>query len=167
MTAFISHSFQVLSRQDLRAGDEAYFSSEDWCLPQVIADVLRPEEPVYGIGFINPWWPAGTGFLGDQGVDLSLIPDASWWGDPWASVGACNGRLSFVGITRDANGKPLPNATVRCFRTSTNELVATVTSNANGYYNATTPYGDAHFLTVHAATSPPVAGASVDTLTPG
>ncbi len=167
MSDFISPSFPVLGRQDLRAGEDAWFSSEDWCQPGVIADMLRPEEPIYGAGFVGPWWPAGTGFVGDQGADLSLLPDSSWWADPWINYGGCNGRFSFIGITRDANGNVLPNATVRAFRTSTNELVAKVTSNANGYYNATTPYADGHFLTVHAATSPPVAGASIDTLTPG
>lgn len=167
MSGLISSAFPVLSCQDLRAGDEAFFSSENWCLPQVIADVLRPEEPVYGIGFVNPWWPAGTGFLGDQGADLSLIPKQSWWGAPWVSVGACNGRRAFVGITRDANGSPIAGATVRCFRASSDELVSKVTSDANGRYEATTPYADAHYLTVHLASSPPVAGATIDTLTPG
>ena len=70
-------------------------------------------------------------------------------------------------FTVDQGGNVLPNATVRAFRTSSNELVSQVLSDANGYYIATTPYGDGHFLTVHAATVPPVAGASIDTLTPG
>jgi hypothetical protein len=71
-----------------------------------------------------------------------------------------------VGVTRDQYGSPLGNCTVRCFRTSSGELVSQVTSDANGNYVATSPYSDQHFLTVHKTLSPDVAGASVDTLTP-
>lgn len=114
----------------------------------------------------SPWWPAGGMFVGDAGADVSMLDGADWWGDPWILSG-CNGRLAFVGITRTASGVPVGGMTVRCFRTSSVELVSTVLSDANGYYVATTPYADGHFLTTHKATSPPIAGATIDTLTPG
>lgn len=80
----------------------------------------------------------------------------------------CNGRLAFVGVARDFNGSPIPAAKVRCFRTSSVELVSSVVCDANGHYVATTPYVDGHFLVVHGLSgSTPVSGASIDTVIPG
>lgn len=115
----------------------------------------------------NIWWPGTTGILGDDagfGIDDMSLP--VWWDMPWR-VSGCNGRFAFAGITRDAFGTPLPGCTVRLYRTATNALQAIVTSDPyTGAYIATSPYNDAHFLTVHKASTPPVAGATVDTLVP-
>jgi hypothetical protein len=118
-------------------------------------------------GWATPWWPRSGNLMGgwDGVAENQLMTVAPWWGEPWTRSG-CNGRLGFVGYTRDANGSILGGCTVRCFVTSTNELVSQVTSDANGFYIATTPYSTAHYLVVHKTGSPDVAGASVDTLTP-
>lgn len=157
----------VLVQDDKRSCDEFFFGNDELFQPDQLANLYCSEDPNWGdAAFNTPWWPNVGGLVGDLGADVSMLQRAAWWGDPQVNSG-CNGRFSFAGITRTAAGAPLAGATVRCFRTSTDELVAKVTSGANGYYLATTPYGDAHYLTVHASTSPPIAGASVDTLTAG
>jgi hypothetical protein len=123
-------------------------------------------------GFVSTWWPRRSAIFGAQldGVDegllganlLTLPPLHSF---QWVSGGA-NGRLGFVGVTRDAFGSPLGGCTVRCHRSSNGELVSQVTSNEFGAYTATSPYLEAHYLTVHKAGSPAVAGASLDTVQP-
>lgn len=118
--------------------------------------------------YTNDFWPgsSGLGVGGDGGISQNSMLDVPmWWSLPWTQGGA-NGRLGFVGYTRDAYGSILPNCTVRCFRLSTDEMVSKVTSDpTTGYYIATTPYNDAHFLVVHSAAGD-VAGASVNTLLP-
>ena len=118
-------------------------------------------------GYVNPWWPnAGNLLAGAFGAGDGQIHNyAPWWQEPWVRSG-CNGRLAFVGYTRDAYGSPLGGVTVRLFRTSSDVLVAKVVSDANGYYTATSPYLDAHYMVVHKTGTPDVAGASVDTIIP-
>lgn len=161
----------VLYPDDKRAGDEDYFGNDDLFQPDPIANLYCREDIWYGAAtFRTPWWPAGgAGFLGDMGADIScLIDKIQRNSDPWGNLpGGCNGRLAFVGITRNANGTPISNATVRCFRSSTTELCSQVTSDADGQYVATTPYADGHFLTVHSSTPSATAGATIDTLQPG
>lgn len=114
----------------------------------------------------TPWWPASSCLFGGlDGVDENtILAGDGYFCPPWIASGA-NGRLGFVGYTRDQYGSAIGDVTVRCFRTSTNELVSQVTSDANGFYIATTPYSDGHYLVVHKTSS--IAGATIDTLTPG
>lgn len=158
----------ILITNDKRVCDERFFGNDELYFPNIIANFWCNEDADWGVPeFTSPWWPRGGAMLaGDLGADVSMLSSARWWGDPWLLSG-CNGRFSFVGITRNQNGAPVDGVTVRCFRTSSNELVASVVSDANGYYLATTPYADAHYLTAHKASSPPIAGATIDTLTPG
>lgn len=154
-------------RPDKRAQEE-FWHGEAHFQPPVIYDRLIPEESDYGMGFVNPWWPyAGnllSGAFGDG--DGQILNYAPWWQEPWVRSG-CNSRLGFVGYTRDAYGSPLGGCTVKCFRTSSDELVSTVTSDATGFYIATTPYIDGHYLVVQKPNAvPPVAGASLNTITP-
>lgn len=158
----------LVSPDDRRHGDEDFFGNDDLFQPDPIANYFVREDLWFGVRtFRTPWWPsAGAGaLLGDAG---SVAYDkVIRYTDPWPNLpGGANGRLGFVGYTRDQYGSPVGGVTVRCFRTSTNELVSRVTSDANGFYIATTPYGDAHFLTVHKAGTPAIAGASIDTIVP-
>lgn len=147
-----------------RAHADPYYS--DWLIAQP-----PPIQPAIAIDLCacgswrTPWWPCGSSLVGETGVSDALTSDIGWFVE-WIS-GGCNGRLGFNGITRDQYGSPLGGCTVRLFRTSTNELQAIVTSDANGAFLATSPYNDAHFMTVHKAGSPDVAGASIDTIIPG
>ena len=147
---------------------EEFWHGEAYFKPVLYA-CLMPKESGYDFGFVNPWWPyAGNLLGGDAGgsdQNNQITNYAPWYQEPWVHSG-CNGRLGFVGYTRDAYGSPVGGCTVRCFNTATNELVSSVESDANGFYIATTPYGDAHYLVVHKSGTPEIAGASISTLTP-
>lgn len=152
-------------REDKRCLDE-WWSGEDLFKPFIIIDILMMEEGDYGYGYVTPWWPNPGSLMGgfDGVPENQTLTNAPWYSEPWVRSG-CNGRLGFVGYTRDQYGSALPNCTVRCFLTSTTELVSTVTSDANGFYIATSPYSGDHFLVIHDSTGQ-IAGASVNTLTP-
>lgn len=156
----------IIQADDVRHVDEYWFGRDDLVQPPTIIGRQWEEEREFQ-GFTSPWWPRAGGLLGDAAGDVNPLTQPAWWGEAWHQGGASS-RLAFVGYARDWAGNVLPSATVRCFLTSTVELVSTVSSDANGYYAATTPYGGAHFLTVHGtASGVPVSGASVDTLVPG
>ena len=101
--------------------------------------------------------------IADTGISDVLD---SWHDANIYPVAGCNGRLAFAGVTRDQYGSAIGGCTVRCFRSSTCELMSTVLSDPQGNYIATTPYYESHFLTVHKSGPPDVAGASIDTVTP-
>ena len=154
----------IVRGDDVRHVDEFYFGRDDLVQPPAIV-VRQWEEEREFRGYTTPWWPRSGGLLGDAG-DTNLFTQPAWWGEAWHQGGA-SGRLAFVGYTRDYAGQPVGNCTVRCFVTSTNELVSSVVSDANGYYIATTPYYANHYLVCHKAGSPEIAGATISTLTPG
>ncbi len=110
--------------------------------------------------YSTPWWPNYGGLMNDGG--LGDIVESAEFESYWTLSG-CNGRLGFVGVTRDQYGSPVAGCTVRCYLVSTNELVSMVTSDANGAFVATSPYNTPHFLVTHGVG---IAGASIDTLTP-
>lgn len=131
------------------------FGAKDW-------DRIPTDDFLMDANWGCEWWPSRSGFVADAAQIDSAAP---WWGAP-SNRSGCNGRLAFVGYTRNAYGSPLGGVTVRLFRTSSDELVAKVVSDANGYYTATSPYLDAHYMVVHKTATPDVAGASVDTIIP-
>ena len=167
MTGFVGAALTqiILLSDDTRACDEQWLGNEDLFVPPVLWDTQWEDDKEYA-GWQTPWWPAGSSVcFGSGGLQVDCpIAQAGWWGEPWISSGA-NGRLAFVGITRDATGSALANCTVRCIRTGTDEMVSKVTSDANGFYIATSPYTDAHFLVIHNAAGDR-AGASVNTILP-
>ena len=141
---------------------DAIRASSDFSPPPLHPILIADPNTIYGsaLYFGFDWWPARSSQLGDTGI--SDVASLVYFDDVYP-VSGCNGRFSFSGITRDVYGSPVPKCTVRCYRTSTHELQSVVTSDANGLYIATTPYNDAHFLTVHNLTYS-IAGASIDTL---
>lgn len=156
----------ILRQDDVRNADEYFFGNESAYFPAKMLD-LCPASENEAVGFATAWWPAGSNLMGglDGVPENTLLGSPARWTDPWYSLGS-NGRLGFVGYTRDQYGSPLAGCTVRCFRTSSNELTAQVVSDDNGFYQATTPYADGHYLVIHKTGSPEVAGASISTLTP-
>lgn len=150
----------------MRAEDKtcAYRDDEIAAQPPIIVEFMGTDPMSFELGsFQSPWWPHAGNILGWDGTDTHLLLLAAENAYPWITLGA-NGRLGFVGITRDRFGSALGGCTVKCFRTSSDELVSTVISDpATGYYIATTPYNDAHYLVVQGTG---VAGASVNTVTP-
>jgi hypothetical protein len=150
---------------DLSTLDVVYDGDESaW--PPILSGVFLPVVDARGIDdFSSPWWPrGGSGLVADTA--LSDVLRAVWFESVYPVSGA-NGRYAIAGVTRDATGSALGGCTVRLFVTGTDELVARVTSDANGAYIATSPYsvGTPHYMTVHFGGT--VAGASVDTLIPG
>ena len=155
----------ILARDDQRHGDEFFFDNEDEFQPAILYS-FDWNAIAEAMGYQSPWWPYPGVLLGSSGFDGdNLLAKDGRFADIWRSFGS-NGRLAFIGVTRDALGAPLGGVTVRCFRTASGELVDAATSDANGNYRCTSPYFDSHFLTGHKATSPAVASATVDTITP-
>lgn len=152
----------------LRADDRANCDDRlhfDAPYPIISSRVSSQNEPGER-SFASAWWPSGSALIGTGDTAENPLCEADWWSEPWTTSG-CNGRLGFVGYTRDVNGSVLGGCTVKCFRTSSDELVSSVQSDVNGFYIATTPYNDGHYLVVQkASATPPVAGASINTVTP-
>lgn len=125
-------------------------------------------------------------------VDLDFVTTASfrtlWWGGgiasdmtpvfgadpccpnhPWArfdQVGpGGSSRFAFVGVTRDSVGAPAGNCSVKLFRTSDDALIDKTVSDLYGNFLLNTPfYPDQHYIVAHKTDSPPINGASVNTL---
>lgn len=116
--------------------------------------------------YVTEWWPVRGGHLGDLGVDVGQR-DMTWYEMDDVTKGM-NSRLGYMGITRDVYNSPLPGATVKIFRTSTDEKVSPdiVSDAGSGEYVISTPYYEAHWLKVEKAGSPSVQGVSVNTIFP-
>jgi hypothetical protein len=168
VSAFISASatgFPLIVPSDLRHVDDEWTRNDDvqpapeGSLHCTVSDFLDIADYTTG------WWPNSGGMVQDTGLSDVRGQFESPSQRIWPIAGAANGRLSFVGVTRDQYGSAIGGCTVRCFRVSTNELTSQVISDAStGAFTITTPYNDAHFLTVHLTSTPNIAGATVDTL---
>ncbi len=155
----------VLMRDDESATEWA--ANGDLYRPK-LWDRIPADDYFLDSNFESEWWPSRSSLMGGwDGVgENALLGETPWWSGPSTRSG-CNSRLGFVGYTRDAYGSVLANCSVKCFRTSSDELVSSVTSDANGFYIATTPYLDGHYLVVQNTVAvPPVAGASLNTVIP-
>jgi hypothetical protein len=113
--------------------------------------------------YMSEWWPQKGGFAGDLGVDVSMLVATRGWTDPEITSGTSQ-RLGFVGVTRDAQGAPLGNCTVRVFRTSDGALVHETVSDANGAFLGCAYDGNAYFLVFYKSGTPDVFGTTVNTL---
>lgn len=111
------------------------------------------------------WWPAGSGLFGDQDIDVGLLEAKKrGWGFYDLTRGHTS-RYGVVGVTRDQYGSPLGGVTVKLFRTSTDERVDSVVSDASGNYAVYSPYyPDAHYIVTYKAGAPDVFGTSPNTL---
>ena len=111
-----------------------------------------------------PEWPLSRWFGDSSGIpDSASIFVGASWGNRVRWQGS---RLFYVvqGITRDVYGTPLPNCSVRLFRTSSNEFIGVVVSDGNGWYQIVTPYNDAHYLVAYKSGTPDVEGTTVNTI---
>ena len=170
MSQFISAAgpLQFTSeRDDYRACGEDVRNDEDLYLPRIVPQTYENFQEFTGMA--STWWPCRSTFFGTGSGDQPEGND--WnpcvkWADTWTRAG-CNGRLAFVGYTRNENGNIVAGCTVKCFRVANDSLQSSVVSDANGYYQATTPYYEAHYLVVQMPTTPARAGASVNTILPG
>lgn len=152
----------LIGASDERAAGEWFRNDEDLFLPRLVPKTWEKFS-----GFASSWWPHRSGFLGGEsdpfdGCDNSGTQHADMW-----TRSGCNGRLAFVAFSRDENGNVVAGCTIKCFRTADDSLQASVLSDANGYYQATTPYYEAHYLVIQMPTTPPRSGASLNTILPG
>ena len=112
-------------------------------------------------------WPSASGMMSGVGADLNCAGDSgrsgSW--STWVGVSKSSNGLKYIrGQAKDSGGSGISGATIKCFRTSTDELVSTVGSDTNGFYAAPTPYvGENHYIV---ASGTGVAGVTVNTLVP-
>lgn len=174
MSGFINGGFglavTVHARQDYSACDQQYFGNRypPVALTPWRSEVRSADNAKDVFVYSNKWWPRGSaviiggGMVGEDGNMFLNKPPR--WIAPRTERGA-NGRLAFVGYTRDEYGSALGDCTVRCYRVSTEEQVSKVLSDANGLYFATSPYNDEHFLVIHNPAGDQ-AGATKNTITP-
>jgi hypothetical protein len=165
----------ALYPSDYRACSRELLGGDELFQPPPLADLLVPQEAradgaAGGYpGLVSPWWPRCGGFVGDNAVDVAMLTVSPSHGSfaPTPASG-CIARLGITGITRDQFGSPVGACTVKLFRTSTDELVSQVISDANGVYLITTPYHpDAHYLVVYKVGSPDIFGTTVNTIIAG
>lgn len=176
MSGFVSPvatGLPLLVRDDARHGDEDFFGNDDLFRPDPIANYYVREDLWFGVRtFRTPWWPTSQAgaFISDAGSGTSLLYDKiQRRSDIWGNLpGGANGRLAFVGITRDQYGSPVGGVTVKCYLTSTDQVTASVVSDGNGNYTITTPYyPDGHYLVCYKTASPDIFGTTVNTLIAG
>lgn len=120
---------------------------------------IQPDAAWHRTDYVNGYWPGATGMDASGGEWLTPI----WFDQPEMTKGM-NGRVGFVGITRDVYGTAIPGATVKCFRTVDDSLVSQVTSGTDGSFTVSTPWLDAHYLVSFKPGTPNVAGATDNTL---
>jgi hypothetical protein len=173
VSQFISGSslqVNILAKNDFSACDSLYFGERSRAPDQLLLATENrgaSDNAHDAYIFQTRWWPRQGQIIGGWGagaVGDFFQNKSPRWKAPF-TVRGCNGRLGFVGYTRDQYGSPLGNCTVRLYRVSSEEQQAKVTSDANGLYFATTPYNDAHFLVIHNAAGD-LAGATKNTLLP-
>lgn len=172
MTKFINGSVglpvTIHSANDYRACDSQRFERRSSAPVNLLLayDMRVADNAQDSFLYQTRWWPKSGMIIGgwSGSADDAFLNKSPSWNNPRVERG-CNGRLGFVGYTRDQYGSVLGGCTVRLYRVSTEEQVAKVTSDANGLYFATTPYSDAHFLVIHNSGGDQ-AGATANTLLP-
>ena len=132
MSGFVSTvatGLAVIARDDRRNCDETWHGNEDlFMMPQLLP--MQWEDDRELNSWRTMWWPYPGGLLGAGGTAENPLTVPAWWAEPWTTSG-CNGRLGFVGYTRDAYGSVLGGCTVRCYRASTDEQVSKVSASAS------------------------------------
>jgi hypothetical protein len=171
MSQFINGSYglpvTIHAPSDISVCDQIYWGTRSRAPTSIWASELRIRADNARDSFVfkTRWWPKCGQILGGWGDGTQ--------GDTFQNLATramlvrtergANGRLGFVGYTRDQYGSAVGGCTVRLYRVISDELVAKVVSDANGLYFATTPYSDEHFLVIHSGS---LAGATKANLFP-
>lgn len=168
MSAFThpgASGFPLLAASDGRLLVDEY-ADDPGVLPPAIVGLLYTASDFLGIDdWSTEYWPGGGSWSLSDGGLSEVVREVAY--QRYYPQAGANGRFSWAGYTRDKYGSAVGSCTVRAFRASTGEMVASVTSDIYGAYTLTTPYYEAHLLTINNNTvTPPIAGASVDTLFP-
>lgn len=158
----VSTGLPLLAASDGRHVADEY-ADDDEFQPAILIGLLFTQRDALGqFDYTNDWWPAAGDLFNTGGIaDVFPLGPAIQRIYP---VAGANGRFSVAGIARDQYGSAIPGATLRLFRVANDSLQAKVVADGNGAFLVTSPYNDAHFITVHSAST--VAGATVDTVAP-
>jgi hypothetical protein len=115
----------------------------------------------------SPWWP-GAYALNSGDPDGTTNPGPLLVEQMWSRTDTNTGagsRYGVVGVTRNAFGTALAGCIVKLYRTSTDEVVSSIVSDAGGNYVVTTPYyPDQHYIVIYKAGFPDVYGTTINTL---
>jgi hypothetical protein len=74
--------------------------------------------------------------------------------------------VRIIGVTRDSAGAILAGATVKLYRTQSDEYLAQTISDGSGNFSLDVPGPSPFYLVAYLPGSPDVAGATVNTLVP-
>jgi hypothetical protein len=112
--------------------------------------------------FTDVLWPRSQGLNGAiYDTDGLYVADSAWFNWPRQDSGArsCN---VITGITRDANGNPLPNCNIDAFTTVDDVKQGSIQSDSSGYFSIPTYASGAHYLVAYKASSPSNLAGSTD-----
>lgn len=112
--------------------------------------------------FASEYWP-GAAELFDTADGPSIEQEVRWgWYDQAAGSSS---RYVFRGVTRDQYGSAVGTCSVLLYRTSTNVLIDSATSDPAGNFELTTTfYPDTHYIVAHKTGSPDIDGVTPNTL---
>lgn len=109
------------------------------------------------------FWPRRGGFVGDMGLDISVLETPAW--GSFYPAGGIASRVGFVGVTRDQYGTPTGSCVVQLFRTSDDLFIMEITSDSSGNFLLQSWYTpDTHYIVAYKAGSPDIFGTTVNTL---
>lgn len=115
-------------------------------------------------GFYSGFWPGNRGFIGDLGVDVSMLQGPRARRIERVAAGMAS-RVGFPGVTRDQYGAPLASCTVILHRTATREFVHELVSDATGAFLMQSVYaGEGHYIVFHKSGAVSVYGATDNNL---
>lgn len=111
--------------------------------------------------FASEYWPRTM--LSDSG-DGATVEFGVTWGFFDQAAGSSS-RYVFRGITRDQYGSAVGTCSVLLYRTATNVLIDSATSDPLGNFELTTTfYPDTHYIVAHKTGSPDIDGVTPNTL---
>ena len=133
-----------------------------------LPDSASSQMPVYADldaiapgSFASEYWPSSR--LSDNG-DGATVKSGVIWGF-FDQAGGASSRYVFRGVTRDQYGSAVGTCSVLLYRTSTNVLIDSATSDPAGNFELTTTfYPDAHYIVAHKTGSPDIDGVTPNTL---
>jgi hypothetical protein len=119
-------------------------------------------EKEYKETYTNAYWPL-SGFVGDMAIDVSMLIARTY--EEEEPTAGTSSRFAVVGVIKDKFLTPVSGATVKLFRTATDEKVSEGTTDGGGNYVLDTQfYPDTHWVKAKKVGVPDQQGVTVDTL---
>ena len=110
--------------------------------------------------------PAGSTHNGRQ-PGLPVVPNKAWVKNvPQQRLYPVQSHYAITGITKDSTGVAVGGCTVKLYKTSSDAVVDTTLSDANGNYSFPIAMGgnETFYVVSYKAGSPDIAGTTVNTL---